>query len=160
MPRCSRHFEAGACGYILKDTQPQELIDGIRQTARGQVVLSREVARILVEHASPNNHSVEQAQAANDRPALTAREQDVLRLIVEGADNAAIGLELSMAEPAYRQAARDEHLREAGRADPCRGRCPRRADGPLLSAPDEPASAISSTRAAKPTATDPATGGR
>lgn len=96
-------LEAGACGYILKDTQPQELIDGIRQTARGQVVLSREVARILVEHASPNNHSVEQAQAANDRPALTAREQDVLRLIVEGADNAAIGLELSISRHTVKQ---------------------------------------------------------
>jgi DNA-binding NarL/FixJ family response regulator len=96
-------LEAGACGYILKDTQPEELIDGIRQTARSQVVLSREVARILVERASPNNHDLEPTQTTNDCPALTARERDVLRLIVAGADNAAIGLELSISRHTVKQ---------------------------------------------------------
>lgn len=94
---------AGACGYILKDTQPEELIDGIRQTARSQVVLSHDVARILVERASPNNHDLKPTQTVNDCPALTAREQDVLRLIVEGADNAAIGLELSISRHTVKQ---------------------------------------------------------
>jgi two-component system nitrate/nitrite response regulator NarL len=96
-------LQAGACGYILKDTQPEELIDGIRQTAGSQVVLSREVVRVLVKHTNANNHPPEQARSVSDRPALTPREQDVLRLIVEGADNAAIGLELSISRHTVKQ---------------------------------------------------------
>jgi len=96
-------LQAGACGYILKDTQPEELIDGIRQTAGSQVVLSREVVRVLVKHTNANGHSLEQARSVSDHPALTPREQDVLRLIVEGADNAAIGLELSISRHTVKQ---------------------------------------------------------
>ncbi len=96
-------LQAGACGYILKDTQPEELIDGIRQTAGSQVVLSREVVRVLVKHTNANDHPLAQARSVSDRPALTPREQDVLRLIVEGADNAAIGLELSISRHTVKQ---------------------------------------------------------
>ncbi len=96
-------LQAGACGYILKDTQPAELIDGIRQTAGSQVVLSREVVRVLVKHTNANDHPLAQARSVSDRPALTPREQDVLRLIVEGADNAAIGLELSISRHTVKQ---------------------------------------------------------
>ncbi len=96
-------LQAGACGYILKDTQPEELIDGIRQTAGSQVVLSREVVRVLVKHTNANGRPPEQARSVGDSPALTPREQDVLRLIVEGADNAAIGLELSISRHTVKQ---------------------------------------------------------
>ncbi len=96
-------LQAGACGYILKDTQPEELIDGIRQTAGSQVVLSREVVRVLVKQTNANGHSFKQARSVSDHPALTPREQDVLRLIVEGADNAAIGLELSISRHTVKQ---------------------------------------------------------
>jgi two-component system nitrate/nitrite response regulator NarL len=96
-------LQAGACGYILKDTQPEELINGIRQTAGSQVVLSREVVRVLVKHKNAKDHPLEQARSVSDHPALTPREQDVLRLIVEGADNAAIGLELSISRHTVKQ---------------------------------------------------------
>jgi two-component system nitrate/nitrite response regulator NarL len=96
-------LQAGACGYILKDTQPEELINGIRQTAGSQVVLSREVVRVLVKHTNAKGHPLEQARSVSDHPALTPREQDVLRLIVEGADNAAIGLELSISRHTVKQ---------------------------------------------------------
>ena len=75
-------LEAGACSYILKDTQADELVGGIRQTAVGQVVLSREIVRALVKRASPNEEAANRSQPVVDRPALTTREMDVLRLIV------------------------------------------------------------------------------
>jgi DNA-binding NarL/FixJ family response regulator len=96
-------LEAGACGYILKDTRAEELIEGIRQTAGSHVVLSQAVMRALVKRASPDNHAGERLSSENERPALTARERDVLQLIVGGADNAAIGLELSISRHTVKQ---------------------------------------------------------
>ncbi len=95
-------LEAGACGYILKDTQADELVGGIRQTAGSQTVLSRGLMPALVKRASPNQAAGE-SRSPMDSPALTPRELDVLRLIVDGADNAAIGLELSISRHTVKQ---------------------------------------------------------
>jgi two-component system nitrate/nitrite response regulator NarL len=96
-------LQAGACGYILKDTRAEDLIDGIRQTSGSQVVLSKELIHKLVRGASANNHAVEQSALLADRPVLTSREKDVLRLIAAGADNITIGLELSISRHTVKQ---------------------------------------------------------
>jgi two-component system nitrate/nitrite response regulator NarL len=112
---------AGACGYLLKDTRADRLADGIRQAAEGHMVLSSGVARALRAHvragAEAESAGAEAEAArleaerdgardgaqAQEPPALTPREVEVLRLIVEGADNVAIGLELSISPHTVKQ---------------------------------------------------------
>jgi DNA-binding NarL/FixJ family response regulator len=85
-----RALAAGARGYLLKDAPANQLALGIRQAAEGQVVLAGEVAGALTSHAQAG------IQGIREGVALTARETEVLRLIAAGADNVAIGQELSI----------------------------------------------------------------
>jgi two-component system nitrate/nitrite response regulator NarL len=94
-------LSAGACGYLLKDARPDHLVGGIRLVAGGHAVLSREVARALAAEVQSSTHS-EEVQTG-DSVALTARELEVIRLIADGADNAAIGLELSISRHTVKQ---------------------------------------------------------
>ncbi|MBQ1010637.1 response regulator transcription factor [Micromonospora sp. M51] len=76
---------AGACGFLLKDAPPIELLDGIRRAAVGDSPFSPEVLRRLVQravHARPDAPPV--------LPGLTARERDVLDLVAEGLSNTEI----------------------------------------------------------------------
>ncbi|MEO7063797.1 MAG: response regulator transcription factor [Dokdonella sp.] len=70
-------LHAGAQGYVLKDQSPDELAAMLAGIAHGQPPLSPSVARRLLRHFQP------QASMA-DATALTARENDVLRLIAKG----------------------------------------------------------------------------
>jgi len=76
---------AGACGFLLKDAAPTELLDGIRRAAAGDSPFSQEVLQRLVRRAV-------QAREVTAPPVrgLTARERDVLRLVGEGLTNAEI----------------------------------------------------------------------
>lgn len=82
-----RAVEAGASGYLLKDTPRAVLADAIRATARGETVLAPQVARRLVSRAR-------QPQ----RESLTPRETAVLALAARGLTNAEIGRELFISE--------------------------------------------------------------
>jgi DNA-binding NarL/FixJ family response regulator len=95
-------LESGACGYLLKNTGVDELVGAIRQATSGQAVLSHDAMRALVSRVRANSNA-KGPPSRLDESTLTAREMDVLRLIVEGADNAAIGLELSISRHTVKQ---------------------------------------------------------
>jgi len=79
---------AGANGYLLKDALPDELLRAIRALARGGVALEPGVAARVLERAS----EVESGMA------LSGRELGVLRLLVAGASNKTIAVQLSLSE--------------------------------------------------------------
>ncbi|MEV6279168.1 response regulator transcription factor [Nocardia sp. NPDC051832] len=82
-----RAIEAGAIGYLLKDTTRDQLVEAIHAAARGQTVLAPRVAERLV------------ARIRRPAPvALTARETDVLRAVADGLSNPEIGKRLTIAE--------------------------------------------------------------
>ncbi|MGE9347876.1 response regulator [Isoptericola variabilis] len=81
-----RAVEAGATGYLLKDTPRDQLVAGVRAAARGETVLAPGVATRLVTSV----------RTAAER--LTAREAEVLGLVARGLSNAAVGRELFIAE--------------------------------------------------------------
>ncbi|MDM4718251.1 response regulator transcription factor [Micromonospora sp. WMMA1363] len=73
---------AGACGFLLKDAPPADLLDGVRRAAAGDSPFSQDVLRRLVQRAM---HA--RADAPQPAHGLTAREQDVLNLVAEGLSN-------------------------------------------------------------------------
>jgi DNA-binding NarL/FixJ family response regulator len=84
-------LRGGASGFLLKDTEPAELVRAIRTAHAGQSTLSPAVATRVVEQL-----------AGGGRPRaldhLTPRELEVLRLIARGRSNKRIALELGVAE--------------------------------------------------------------
>lgn len=85
-------IKAGALGYLLKDSGPQELVQAIRQVFRGEPSLDPSVARkVLAELSSPT-------QKPLTHDPLTARELDILRLIAQGQSNKEIAEGLVLAE--------------------------------------------------------------
>ncbi|MGV9497642.1 response regulator [Streptomyces sp. NPDC003642] len=82
-----RAVEAGAIGYLLKDTTREQLADAIRAAARGETVLAPRVAERLVARLR-----------RPEQVPLTAREADVLNAVADGLTNAEIGRRLVIAE--------------------------------------------------------------
>lgn len=82
-----RAVEAGAAGYMLKDSPTADLVDAVRRAAAGETVLSPPITRRLVERS----HNV-------SPDALTSREIEVLREVANGNTNAVIAKRLHISE--------------------------------------------------------------
>lgn len=87
-------LEAGASGFLLKDTDPAGLIAGVRETAAGRSVLSPRHTRTLLDRYANQGFGARQAVARDRLASLTEREQDVVGGVAQGLSNAEIADEL------------------------------------------------------------------
>jgi two-component system nitrate/nitrite response regulator NarL len=84
---------AGAEGYLLKDSEPEEILDKLRQAARGEAVFTESLMNVLLgamRDGAP-------APRANEE-SLTARERQILRLIAAGRSNKQIARDLNISD--------------------------------------------------------------
>ena len=80
--------EAGASGYMLKETRPDELFEAVRAAARGEVRLDPRAQQRLVR----------EVRAPEVKEALTDRELEVLKLVAMGASNKSVAQQLGISE--------------------------------------------------------------
>jgi DNA-binding NarL/FixJ family response regulator len=89
---------SGASGFVLKDIEPEKLVDAIRVIANGDALLSPTVTRKLIEEfvrrppevVRPSPRELEQ---------LTAREAEIMALVARGLSNAEIAAQAFVSEP-------------------------------------------------------------
>lgn len=85
-------LRAGASGFLLKDTPPNDLLNGIRVVAAGDSLLAPSVTRHLIEQYVHRPNA--ERPPGKDFERLTEREVEVLRLVARGLSNQEIGDEL------------------------------------------------------------------
>jgi DNA-binding NarL/FixJ family response regulator len=82
-------LRAGAYGYTLKGSEPDEIVAAVRAVARGEAVFGAGIAGRMLSHFA-------RAAASSPFPQLTDREHDVLALLAAGRDNAAVARRLGV----------------------------------------------------------------
>ena len=90
---------AGADGFLLKDTAPQEIVAALRKVAAGDPMLSPSVTRTLIERVRTESGDLRAAEAQSRLDRLTDRELEVARAVGRGLSNAEIAAELHLSVP-------------------------------------------------------------
>ena len=94
--RIFQAFRAGASGYLLKRSTPEEVLHAMREVQQGGGAMSGEIARRVIGYFR------EQTTAKAEVDELTAREREVLELVVHGLSNKEISGRLSVTVGAVR----------------------------------------------------------
>jgi DNA-binding NarL/FixJ family response regulator len=89
---------AGAGGFLLKESSPQEIIAAVRVVASGEVLLSPRTTRKLVGHFVAARTNPRRQRAAARLGALSDRERQVVTAVAHGKSNADIAAELYLSE--------------------------------------------------------------
>jgi NarL family two-component system response regulator LiaR len=88
-------LRAGAVGYLLKESRPDELLQAIRDVAAGKSSLHPTIARRVIQ-------GLAQPPPASGTQELTGREKEILALVAQGRSNKAIAARLSLSERTVR----------------------------------------------------------
>jgi DNA-binding NarL/FixJ family response regulator len=96
-----RALRAGAAGFVLKDTPPEEIVQAVRKVAAGEPVLSPEVTRQLIARVSGvgTDREARARRARRQLAELGEREREVAMAVGRGMSNAEIAAELYMGVP-------------------------------------------------------------
>ncbi len=89
-------IKAGALGYLLKESAPEDLVQAIRQIHRGESSLHPTIARKVLQEIT---HPSDRPPTPNP---LTEREAEVLRLVAQGLSNQDIAKKLNISDPTVR----------------------------------------------------------
>ena len=90
-------LRAGACGFLLKDADPQSLVDAVRTVHEGQSLLSPQVlSRLVARMPRAASAGASGSTRADAVEALTPRQREVLLLIAQGLSNSEIEAELGI----------------------------------------------------------------
>lgn len=88
-------LQAGAQGYLLKDMEPDELIDALGQIVAGQTVVAKELTGVLAKAVKGAQAAADAAEAFSD---LTPREREILCHLAEGQSNKVIARVLGISD--------------------------------------------------------------
>lgn len=86
-------IKAGAKGYLLKNADAQELIEGVHQVYRGEALLDSHIAARVIDEFRRLSQDASQSR---DITQLTVGEMEILRLVAEGLDNQTIANQLNL----------------------------------------------------------------